>query len=89
MENNVFEINKQHTPVEELQNLEFHERNGFACRDCGKLFAFQSGRVSHEKRNHPLLVVDDGGDEDRDKYGYYKCQFSCSLVFKTTTIRRR
>lgn len=39
--------------------------------------------------DHPQLVVDDGGDDDRDKYGYYKCQYACGLVFKTSVSRKR
>ena len=39
--------------------------------------------------DHVLLTVDDGGDDNRDKYGYYKCRGPCSLVFATNATRKR
>ena len=42
----------------------------------------------HEQERHGL-IVDDGGDDNRDKYGYYKCRGPCSLVFATNATRKR
>lgn len=42
----------------------------------------------HEQERH-ALTVDDGGDDNRDKYGYYKCRGPCSLVFTTNATRKR
>lgn len=36
----------------------------------------------HQQERHGL-TVDDEGDDNRDKYGYYKCRGPCSLVFAT------
>ena len=42
----------------------------------------------HEQERHGL-TVDDGGDDNKDKYGYYKCRGPCSLVFATNATRKR
>ena len=44
----------------------------------------------HEITSHPTLHVDDGGDRDRDKFGYYKCRHeNCQFVFTTDSTRKR
>ena len=35
--------------------------------------------VSHEKKYHPQLIKDDGGCENRDKYGYFKMYIMCGM----------
>lgn len=42
----------------------------------------------HEQQRHGL-ITDDGGDDNRDSYGYYKCRGPCSLVFATNVTRKR
>ena len=44
--------------------------------------------LSHEQQRHGLFT-DDGGDENRDSFGYYKCRGPCSLVFATESTRKR
>jgi len=46
--------------------------------------------LRHEITNHPTLEVDDGGDRERDQFGYYKCHCeNCQLVFTTDSTRKR
>lgn len=33
--------------------------------------------------------MDNGGDDNRDMYGYYKCRGPCTLVFTTNATRKR
>ena len=52
-------------------------------RDCSCTFIFR-----HEQQKHGL-AIDNGGDENWDMYGYYKCRGPCTLVFATDATRKR
>ena len=44
--------------------------------------------LRHEQQRHGL-VIDNGGDDNRDMYGYYKCSGPCTLAFATDATRKR
>lgn len=69
--------------------LDEAHKQGFTCRhiNCDMHFPLHSSRVRHEHEKHGL-TADNGGDDNRDMFGYYKCR-SCSLVYATNATRKR
>ncbi|KAJ7331118.1 Serine palmitoyltransferase 2 [Desmophyllum pertusum] len=84
------EVFLQTTVPENVIMLDDAHKQGFSCRtpDCEMQFPLHSTRVRHEQQRHGL-ITDDGGDDNRDSYGYYKCRGPCSLVFATNVTRKR
>ncbi|CAB3979299.1 PREDICTED: uncharacterized protein LOC107327384 [Paramuricea clavata] len=70
--------------------LEKAHQEGFHCRypQCNMKFPLHSTRVRHEHDRH-TIVIDGGGDENQDSFGYFKCRGPCPFVFTTKATRKR
>lgn len=61
---------------------------GIACIVCTVFVVLVLLFIRHEQERHGL-TLDDGGDDNRDKYGYFKCRGPCTVVFASDATRKR
>jgi len=86
----VFDTQESNEVIQEVNRLDRQQREGYACRICGRRYQGDAWRVRHEIITHGLRVQDTPEEDPRNSFGYFKCpNVNCGLVFRTNATLKR